>query len=73
MKAHWVMPDWPGGESDEPLVLGALEPDQLVVAKQPFGRRRLTGSARFLMWALRVYVVLSLVVVAVRILQATHG
>ena len=56
-----------------PLVLDALEPDQLVQAKRPFGRRRLGAGTRVLMWGLRAYVLLALVVVVDRVIQAIHG
>lgn len=58
---------------DEPLVLEALEPDQLVTAKRPFGRRRLGARTRVLMWALRVYLLLELAVVVGRVVQAVRG
>lgn len=60
-------------EDEEELVLDALERDQLVHSKLPFGRRQLGPAARLLMWALRAYVLLALVVVAVRVAQAAHG
>lgn len=58
---------------DEPLVLDALEADQLVSAKHPYGRRRLGKLTSTLMWGLRLYVLLALVVVADRIVQVLRG
>jgi hypothetical protein len=58
------------GADDEPLVLDALEPDQLVDLKHHYGRRRMGTWTRVLMWGLRVYVLLSLIVVGARIAQA---
>jgi hypothetical protein len=60
-------------DPDEPLVLGALEPDQLAAAKSRYGRRRLNGVTRALMWGLRLYVLLTMVVVADRIAQTVVG
>lgn len=55
--------------------LVVLEADQLVVAKQRtrFGRRKLSLSVRVLLWGLRVYVVVMLLIVVVNVLRALHG
>jgi hypothetical protein len=59
--------------SDVP-VLDVLKPDQLVMARQRlFGRRRLTRWTRALMWGLRIYVLLMLVVVVYQIVITVHG
>lgn len=59
---------------DERVVLEVLEIDQLVVAKrQRLGRMPLDWHTRVLLWALRCYVVLMLMVVLVRVMQAMHG
>lgn len=61
-------------DQDEHVVLAALEPDQLVAAKrQRFGRRRLGMGTRLLMWGLRGYALLMLIVVADRVAQAVNG
>lgn len=55
-------------------VLDVLEPDQLVEAKRrPFGRSRLGTSTKILMWGLRGYVLLMVVVVIDRIVQGVSG
>jgi len=55
-------------------LLNALEVEQLTGAKnRQFGRRRLGRGTRALMWALRLYVLLMLVVVADRVAQAING
>ena len=55
--------------------LTVLEADQLVVAKQStrFGRRKLSLSARVLLWGLRIYVVVMLVIVVLNVLRALQG
>ena len=55
--------------------LSVLEADQLVAAKQRtrFGRRKLPLTIRVLLWGLRVYVVIMLVIVLVNVLRALHG
>jgi|YelNatPaOPRAMG01_1025707.scaffolds.fasta_scaffold79545_2 hypothetical protein len=55
--------------------LSVLEADQLVASKQRtrFGRRKLSLSVRVLLWGLRVYVVIMLVIVLVNVLRALHG
>lgn len=58
---------------EKPLVLGGLEPDQLVIAKRLYGHRRLGRGTRALMWGLRLYLVLTLVVVIDRIARAAAG
>ncbi len=56
-------------------VLSLLEEDQLFAAKQRalLGRAELSKVTRVLMWCLRGYVILMLVVVVVAIVNATHG
>lgn len=57
------------------LVLTLLEDDQLVSAKQAtkFGRMQLTPGIQVLLWALRVYVVLMLVIVVVQVIRTLGG
>ncbi len=56
------------------MVLTLLEPDQVVVAKQRtrFGLRRLTRGHKALLWGLRVYVVVMLIIVLVSVMRAVH-
>jgi hypothetical protein len=56
-------------------VLSLLEEDQLFAAKQRanLGRAKLSLGNRVLMWCLRGYVILMLVVVVVAIVNAIHG
>ena len=54
--------------SDRILVLSSLEPDQLVRAKKhPIARRRLKGLELLVLWALRLYLLFMMVVVAYQI------
>lgn len=57
------------------LVLTLLEDDQLVSAKQAttFGRMEITPGMNAVLWALRVYVVLMLVIVVVQVVRALGG
>lgn len=51
--------------SDEALVLSTLEHDQLVKAKKhAIARRNLKGPELGILWALRIYVVFMMLVVA---------
>jgi hypothetical protein len=64
----------PDLERDAAAVLELLEPDQIVAAKGlRFGRRPLSPGVRFVLWALRVYVLLMLAVVVVAVLRGLHG
>lgn len=58
---------------DEELLLDALESDQLSEAKAPYGRRRLDTGTTALMWGLRAYALLALLVVVVRVVQVAGG
>ncbi len=57
-------------DSDDVLTL--LEDDQLVAAKAKvrLGRRSFSPGLKAILWALRVYVVLMLVLIAVKVVQA---
>lgn len=57
------------------IALSVLESDQLVAAKQKvrFGRRKLTRSEEGLMWGLRIYVVIMLIIVLVSVIEALHA
>ena len=63
--------------TDPRVVLSLLEADQVVAAKSQthFGRRQLSPGVRAMLWGLRVYVVLMMVIVVIsviRTLQAAH-
>lgn len=51
----------------------ALEYDQLAKAKKLPGKRRLSGKTIWLLWALRIYVALMVVMIAFQIWSALHG
>jgi len=59
---------------DPSLVLSLLEADQIVAAKRGtrFGRRKLSLGVRVLLWGLRVYVIVMLIVVLISVLRAIH-
>ena len=59
---------------DPRVVLTLLEADQVVAAKRQthFGQRRLSSGVRTLLWGLRVYVVVMLVVVLISVLRVAH-
>jgi hypothetical protein len=59
---------------DPRAVLSVLEADQIVAAKQRtrFGRRKLSAGVRILLWGLRVYVVIMLVLVVISVLRVIH-
>ena len=51
----------------------ALDPDQLSAAKQHLGRLTLTGKTVILLWGLRVYVVLMILMIGFQIWNALHA
>ena len=57
---------------DPRVVLSLLEADQIVAAKRQthFGRRPLSPRERVLLWGLRIYVAVMLVIVAITVIQA---
>lgn len=63
---------------DDPrIVLSLLEADQVVAAKRQthFGPRNFSFGVRVLLWGLRIYVVLMMVIVLIsvyRVLQSPH-
>jgi len=59
---------------DPQVVLSLLEADQVVAAKQRtrFGRRNMSVGVRMLLWGLRVYVVVMLVLVVISVIRAIH-
>lgn len=59
--------------SDQAFVLSSLERDQLVKAKKhPIPRRQLKGPGLFLVWALRVYLLFMMTVVAYQVWTAAR-
>lgn len=57
---------------EQDLALAVLERDQLATAKsRKYGRRLLKGSEVFVLWALRLYLLFMLVVVAYQVVS-TH-
>lgn len=65
-------PAYPFSQPTGTWVHEVLEPDQLSTAKPRFGRRRLGRRTVLILWALRLYVVLMLVLVALQIWNAFH-
>lgn len=59
---------------DPRVVLELLEADQVVAAKRQthFGQRRLSSGVRVLLWGLRGYVVVMLVIVLISVLRVAH-
>ena len=62
---------------DAQLVMSLLEADQVVAAKAQthFGRRKFSAGVRALLWGLRIYVILMLIIVLLSVyhaLQASH-
>ncbi len=54
--------------ADQAWVLSSLEPDQLARAKKhPIPRRRLKGPELLILWALRLYLLFMMAVVAYQI------
>jgi hypothetical protein len=60
---------------DDPrIVLSLLESDQVVAAKRRthFGQKKLSFGVRILLWSLRIYVVIMLVLAVISVLRALH-
>ena len=59
---------------DPRVVLSLLETDQVVAAKRQsrFGRRSLSPGIQVLLWGLRAYVVIMLVIVVIAVIRAIH-
>lgn len=68
--AHTARPNL----NDPKVVLSLLEADQVVATKRRtrFGKRNLSLGARWLLWGLRVYVLVMLVIVLVSVIRALH-
>ena len=61
---------------DDPgVVLSLLEADQVVAAKEHmrFGPQKLSRGVRAMLWCLRIYVVVMLIIVLVSVLHAFHA
>lgn len=60
--------------ADPRVVLSLLESDQVVAAKRRthFGPRKLSFGVRVLLWSLRVYVVVMLLLALISVLRAVH-
>ena len=60
--------------ADPNAVLLVLEADQLVAAKQTrFGVRKLSLGSRALLWSLRLYVVVMVIIVLISVFRAMHS
>ncbi len=59
---------------DPQVILSLLEADQLVAAKRRthFGPRKLSSGVRILLWSLRVYVVVMMLLALLSVLRAAH-
>ena len=68
--AHIERPDL----QDPNVVLSLLETDQVVAAKTRtrFGKRNLSAGTRAMLWGLRIYVFVMLVIVLVSVIRAVH-
>ncbi len=59
--------------TDQELVLSSLEPEQLAgLKKRLIPRRQLRGLGAFVMWSLRVYLLLMMAVVIYQVLSSPH-
>jgi hypothetical protein len=57
----------------ETWVHDVLEPDQLSTAQQRFGRRTLSQGTLLLLWGLRIYVVLMVLLIAFQVWNALQA
>ena len=60
-------------ERSEAWVREMLDPDQLSKAKHTMGLLKLTKTTVMLLWGLRVYVVLMIVIIGFQIWNALHA
>ncbi|MDE3108956.1 MAG: hypothetical protein KGL02_03345 [Acidobacteriota bacterium] len=63
------------GIDDPQAVLSVLEADQIVAAKQRmhFGRRKLSRGVSILLWGMRVYVVIMMVLLVISAIRGIHS
>jgi hypothetical protein len=66
-------PNHTAPEPAELWVYDVLEPDQISTAKPGFGRRDLDRGTVFILWALRVYAILMVVLIGVQVWNALHA
>jgi hypothetical protein len=60
-------------QQTETWVHEVLEPDQLSTAKLSFGRRTLSRGTLALLWAMRIYVILMVFLIAFQVWNALHA
>jgi hypothetical protein len=60
-------------QQTETWVHEVLEPDQLSTAKLSFGRRTLSRGTLALLWAMRIYVILMVFLIAFQVWSALHA
>ena len=60
-------------QTETKWVREVLEPDQLSTAKMNYGLRKLNRGTIILLWGLRVYAVLMVLIIALEIRNALHG
>jgi hypothetical protein len=60
-------------KSPETWVHEVLEPDQFSTAKPLFGRRLLNRRTLFILWILRIYVIMMVLLIALQTWNALHG
>jgi hypothetical protein len=60
---------------DPAVILELLEADQVVAAKQQsrFGSRKFSPGLRVLLWGLRIYVLVMIVIVVISVIRAAHA
>jgi hypothetical protein len=59
-------------KSPETWVYEVLEPNQFSTAKRPFGRRLLSRRKLLLLWVLRIYVIMMVLLIGLEIWNALH-
>jgi hypothetical protein len=57
----------------ETWVHEVLDPDQLSTAKPRFGRCMLSRRTLIILWALRIYVIMMVLLIALRMWNALHA
>jgi hypothetical protein len=73
MAAREIRVDESPNQSEQELVLAALEPDQLAEAKkQRVPRRHLKGSELAILWLLRIYLLFMVAVVIYQAVSSAH-